>query len=160
MSVEEKITELLEGTLISYPHLFLVACKFSGKEEHITKVTIFLDGEQGVSIDECAEISRKLGNDIEERDLVKAAYNLEVSSPGIDQPLVIKPQYIRNKGRDVQIELEDGKVISGKLEEVTKEGVSILEHDKSKNKSKKYSNKAIEITFQNIKKTIVLVSFN
>lgn len=158
--MEDKIKKLLEEYLISYPNLFLVNIKISGKGEGMNKISIFLDGENGVSIDQCADISRKLGNDIEERNLIENAYNLEVSSPGIDQPLMVFQQYLRNKGRDVQVEQNNDKLITGRLEEVSETEISILEHDKSKNKSKKYSSKVISISFEDIKKTIVLVSFN
>ncbi len=158
--MEDKIKELLKEYLISYPSLFLVNVKISGKGQETNKISVFLDGEQGVSIDQCAAISRKLGNDLEERNLIENAYNLEVSSPGLDQPLMVLQQYVRNRGRDIQVEQADGKLVTGRLEEVSEKEISVLEHDKSKNKSKKYSSKTTAIPFEEIKKTIVLVSFN
>jgi ribosome maturation factor RimP len=45
-----------------------------------------VDSDEGIKIEECAKISRKLANGIEAQELIPTAYNLEVSSPGIDQP--------------------------------------------------------------------------
>lgn len=160
MNIEEKIKELVESYLISYPNLFLINIKLSKRGSEISKIIIFLDGQEGVSIDECGEISRKLGNDLEEKNLIENAYNLEVSSPGIDEPLMIPQQYTRNIGRDIQVEDQDGKVISGRLDEVSETEISILTFDKSKNKGLKYSKNVEQVSFEIIKKTIVLVSFN
>src|SRR5208337_1106508 len=48
---------------------------------------IFLDGERGISVEDCAAISRIAGDLLDVADLIHTPYNLEVSSPGIDRPL-------------------------------------------------------------------------
>ena len=52
-----------------------------------TLISILLDTEEGVTIEECALLSRKLGHHMEENEWIEEAYNLEVSSPGVDYPL-------------------------------------------------------------------------
>ncbi|MFA0961696.1 ribosome maturation factor RimP [Roseivirga sp. BDSF3-8] len=120
------------------------------------KVLILIDGDQGVSIDTCADISRKVGNDLEENDLVDSAYTLEVSSPGLDHPLASIRQYRKNIGRRVRITLEDDKEAVGELLEVHDDKVLINKETKVKRKINK---KETEIPFNDIRKTIVLVSF-
>jgi ribosome maturation factor RimP len=50
------------------------------------KLIILLDGDNGIGIDECAQVSRHVGFHLEEENVIETAYNLEVSSPGIDTP--------------------------------------------------------------------------
>ena len=84
-----------------------------------TKVSILLDGDMGVTIDDCVEMSRAVGNALEEDNMIDAKYTLEVSSPGVDHPLSDVRQYKKNIGRKLRVTLSDGKDVKGKLAEVT-----------------------------------------
>ena len=130
-TVEARLKEIIESNLQN-DKLFLVDLKVSVAGSN-SKVAVILDGDEGVGIDECAEISRQVGNTIEEEELFIEAYNLEVSSPGLDQPLKLTRQYNKNIGRDVRILLKEssGELI-GKLEGVKEEGVEIREQKKVK----------------------------
>ncbi len=156
MKIEEKILQIAEKNLLS-DDLFIVDLVITGNSGR-QKISITLDGDKGVDIDTCAYLSRKVGNEIEETNLIDSAYVLEVSSPGIDQPLKLKRQYYRNIGRRVSVTLLDESQINGLLKEVNEE-VIILDAEKKDKASKKIIIESRQIAFNDIKKTNVLVSF-
>ena len=77
-----------------------------------TLISILLDTEEGVTIEECALLSRKLGHHMEENEWIEEAYNLEVSSPGLDYPLTHGWQFKKNVGRQIKVSI--GEVIDTK----------------------------------------------
>ena len=103
--LEKKVEEIVQNELPD-ESVFIVDLQITGT--NILKVAITLDGDQGISIDQCASVSRKVGFILEEDNLIDQKFNLEVSSPGIDQPLKLKRQYKGNVGRRVEVLLEDG----------------------------------------------------
>lgn len=121
------------------------------------KIVVYVDGDEGVSIDTCAEISRSLATILEEEDMIDSQYTLEVSSPGLDQPLKSARQYRKNVGRNIKVLLQDNQVIKGKLLEVNEEKITIDEE--IKNAKKKTETKERVIAFDHIRKTNVLASF-
>jgi ribosome maturation factor RimP len=64
---------------------------------------LFIDKEGGVTLDDCAEVSREVDALLEVEDVIDAAYRLEVSSPGLDRPLKKSADYERFKGRLVKV---------------------------------------------------------
>ena len=66
---------------------------------------IYIDKEGGVSLNECEVVTRTLNPILDEKDPIKDNYFLEVSSPGLDRPLKKEKDFIRYKGRDVEIKL-------------------------------------------------------
>jgi ribosome maturation factor RimP len=156
MKIEEKILQIAEKNLSS-DDLFIVDLVITGNSGR-QKISITLDGDNGVDIDKCAYLSRKVGNEIEETNLIDAAYVLEVSSPGVDQPLKLKRQYYRNIGRRVSVTLLDDSQINGLLKEVNEELI-VLDAEKKDKSSKKIIIESRQIAFSDIKKTNVLVSF-
>jgi ribosome maturation factor RimP len=93
-----------------------------------TLITILVDTLEGVTIDECALMSRKLAHFIEEGMLIEEAYNLEVSSPGLDFPLSQGWQFQKNLGRKVKVWMKkkDAENVEGTLVSYTEEAVEIL----------------------------------
>ena len=87
--------------------------------------------------------------------LFEDSYLLEVSTPGLDQPLKLKRQYFKNIGRKLRVVLSQ-KIFEGKLIEVTDEKISI---DQEVGSGKQKEFKTIELPFSEIEKTFVLVSF-
>lgn len=125
------------------------------------KVMILLDSDEGITIQECADISRGLGNDLEAANVIDTAYTLEVSSPGLDQPLRLPRQYLKNVGRDVKVSLTTGEVLTGTLLEV-KESSIVVQLPAPKKKSKTPVDESTlrpEIALETISKAIVQVSF-
>lgn len=156
-NLENTLTEILEE------HLFLVDIQISGEGRMTVK--IWLDGDNGVTIDECAVISRKLGTIIEEQELIDGPYVLEVSSPGVGEPLKLLRQYRKNINRFLELQLieNEGKVISGKLVEVGENSIQILKEiaKKGKNKAKKNTleTEPTEILLTQIQRAVVKVMF-
>lgn len=136
--------------------LFLVDILIS-KGNGPQKIRILIDGDEGVNIDTCAAISRKVGEEIETQELLQKAYVLEVSSPGLDFPLKLIRQYQKNIGRRLKIKLVNGDEIKGLLKAVEEDSILVTATKKGKNK--KNEDQDVEINFTDIKQTNVLVSF-
>lgn len=66
---------------------------------------VVVDKEGGISLDECEEVSRELSPKLDENDFIEENYYLEVSSPGIDRALKRDKEFVKYKGRDVEIKL-------------------------------------------------------
>jgi ribosome maturation factor RimP len=90
---------------------------------------VFLDTEEGVSIELCAQVSRRLKEVIETETLLDSGFRLEVSSPGLDRPLLFPWQYRKHVGRDLlaRCRTSDGVVDHrGRLEAADGEGVTLV----------------------------------
>jgi ribosome maturation factor RimP len=113
-------------------------------------IRVFIDSPEGVTIEECAKVSRLIesGLDREIED-----FDLEVSSPGLNAPLKVLPQYMKNLGREVDVIRNDGSKVSGKLRKVQKKGVE-LEITENKNITRNEY-----ISFSDIKSTRVQIIF-
>jgi len=153
MQVEKRVKELVEEKIADRPELFLVDIKMLPNN----KLIIHLDGDEGINIQDCAAISRHVGFHLEEENVLDKAYNLEVSSPGIGEPLKLKRQYNKNIGREVSVKLEGGELKEGKLLTVSDDGIVI--EAKVKIKGKKAELVETGIDFNNITETKVLISF-
>jgi ribosome maturation factor RimP len=162
MDLKAKIEELT-GQYLDNPALFLVEVLIGGNAS-MRKITVILDGDPAVTIDECASISRRLGHTLEEENIIDSAYLLEVTSPGLDQPLKLKRQYDKNVGRKLSVMLTDNSIKTGKLERVNPESILIQAEEKELKNNGKPGKKTVtipvEIPFSNIKKSNVVVSFN
>jgi len=112
------------------------------------KVVVYVDADDQLTIDMCRRISRFLEHKIEEESWLPEKYTLDVSSPGIDNPLRLHRQYVKNIGRRVSVSL-DGDKVKGKLVKVEQEHIEV-EHDKKG---------MIQIPFEKIIETLILVSF-
>lgn len=121
------------------------------------KILVTLDGDAGVSIEDCAELSRKLSDVLDADEQVDENYILEVSTPGLDQPLKLYRQYKKNIGRVVKVKLtEEAKPAEGTLSGVTETGIT-LSHKSGK--GKKSEEQELIIPFSSIDKAFVTVSF-
>lgn len=153
--MKKELLQLLESS-IDTKQYFIVEI-IIGKLRNTTLVKIKIDSDKGIGIDECAEISRFINQKIEDSQLVED-YELEVTSPGVGEPLKLNRQYLKNIGRMVKVLTNEGKEVEGKMLEASGEKVVIEQQIKLKHKV--IDTKLVEIPFLNIKKTIVLVSFN
>lgn len=153
MQVEKRVRELVEEKIADRPELFLVAVKMLPNN----KLIIHVDGDQGISIQDCAAISRHVGFHLEEENTIETAYNLEVSSPGVGEPLVLNRQYAKNIGRTLAVKLADGATKEGKLTEVNENDITIEEAVKEK--GKKVQMVSSQIALNDITETKVLISF-
>jgi ribosome maturation factor RimP len=153
MTLEQRVTALVEEKIADRPDLFLVEVKMHSNG----KLIILMDGDQGLSIKDCAAISRHVGFHLEEENLISQAYNLEVSSPGVDTPLRLLRQYVKNKGRAISLKLKDGNKTEGKLLKAEAESITLLETKKEKGKKAQQIERII--AFEEIMESKVLISF-
>ena len=153
MDIEKRVTELVEEKIADRPDLFLVDVKMHSNG----KLIILVDGDKGIGIADCAAISRHVGFHLEEENVLETAYNLEVSSPGLDAPLVLPRQYVKNVGRNLAIKMADGSKKEGKLTGMTEDAVIIEEL--SKQQGKKAELIETVILLAQITETKVLISF-
>lgn len=169
MDDKQKIAELIQPYL-NGGEFYIVDTQVAGRRGGRIKVTILLDSDAGITIDECADISRKLGAQMDELNFFgEAPFTLEVSSPGIDHPLLFPRQYVRNIGRMLAITLADGKTRKGTLQSVSDDQIvlNIEPEKKAKSKKKKEADLITEvqpsgptaIPFDQIKKANVELSF-
>ena len=120
-------------------------------------IKIYLDSDSGLDIEKCIRINRALYKKIEEAAIFPDGnFSLEVSSPGLDEPLKLHRQYHKNIGRTVEITLNDSTVKLGKLTEVNDETVTV---NYVEGKGKKAVEHNVSILFTDIKQTKVQITF-
>jgi ribosome maturation factor RimP len=153
MQIEERVAAYVAEVIADRSDLFLVKVTMQGNGV----LSVLMDGDQGVDVQDCALVSRYVGDQLEEHEVISTAYQLEVSSPGLENPLLHVRQYHKNKGRNVSVQSIDGTKIEGKLLEVSDEGIQLEEVVKEK--GKKATTRMVDIPFGQIKTTKVLISF-
>jgi ribosome maturation factor RimP len=145
--VSELVTKALEGS-----SLFITSVSVKPGN----KILVFLDGDHGVSIDDCVRVSRfvesSLNRDIED-------YELNVSSHGLSSPLMIPRQYVKNIGKQLSVLMSDGKKLNGELIEVTDEHFSIRLTTKKGKKVEQEKNETIQLQYSEIKESKINISF-
>ncbi len=148
--LQQRITELLEEKLEG-TDCFVVDIKISATQ----KIQVALDADSGLTIDTCSKISRFLEKRLEAEGLVGEKYLLEVSSPGLDQPLKQFRQYQKNIGREIDVLLHNGSQLEGTLLEADENALLI---NKVVNK-KPVKKKETSIAFRDINRTKVKITF-
>ncbi|PZX54653.1 ribosome maturation factor RimP [Algoriphagus ratkowskyi] len=154
--LKQAIEEIVEKHLPDENH-FIVEVKMSEKSGK-TLLSILMDADEGVTIRACAKLSRAVSEELEAKEMMPEAYILEVSSPGLDFPLSSRRQFEKNINRELKISLTSGEEIQGKLLEVLETGVKVLVN-KKKEKGKKATEEEVTLLFEEMKKSIVQVSF-
>lgn len=154
MDIAGKIKELAESHLKDAAH-FIVDVVISKHKPH--KVSVFVDGDNGITIDHCSDLSRALSENLDKLDLVKENYLLEVGTPGLDQPLKLKRQYLKNIGRGLKVVGKDKSIRQGKLIAANETLVNL--EIETVIKGKKIELNVVEIPYSEIEKAIVMVSF-
>lgn len=155
MNLRQTIEEIVEKHLPDASH-FVVDIQIVEKGPK-KSLHILIDADQGITIETCALVSRAVGDEIEAKELMDSAYVMEVSSPGVDFPLSSRRQYQKNIGRTLKITRDNGETLEGKLSEVDQRGIQLLVTKKAK--GKKAVEEAIFLPFDQIRKSIVVVSF-
>ena len=115
-----------------------------------------MDADQGAAIDQLSRINRALYKWIEENLFPNGDFSIEVSSPGLDEPLKLDRQYLKNIGRMMEIVLKNGLKKEGKLISVSENDV-IIEEEIGKGKKKEVVQHII--LKEEIKTTKVQVKF-
>ncbi|HUC82310.1 MAG TPA: hypothetical protein VMR70_15500 [Flavisolibacter sp.] len=148
-ALEEKINGLLEEA----PSHFLVEVRI----KPTNNIKVFIDADEGIMLSILINYNRKLYKLLEESGMFPADdFSLEVSSPGLDEPLKKARQYKKNVGRFVQVTRNDAAVTEGKLLEATDDGI-IVETETGKGKKKEIKQETI--LFTDIKTTKIQIKF-
>ncbi len=155
MDFKNKIEELLNTFLTERPDLFLLDLKISIGND----ITVILDGDNGVSLQDCLDASRAIEFNIdrEEHD-----FSLQVMSAGLSEPLTLPRQFRKNIGRELDVLLNDSSKIEGELAKVEDDKIIlVLKYRKPKEigKGKIDVTEEKEIPYSEIKKALVTIKF-
>ncbi len=148
-----KLLEIIDAYLEGTP-FFLVELKVKTGN----RIMVFIDGDQGVTIDDCANLSRyiesKLDRNVED-------YSLEVSSAGADAPLKFKRQYPKHVGRNLRLKLRDNIELQGELTAVNESGIIVKTLEKQKTPEGKQKRVTVEkaFSFDDIMEARIELSF-
>ena len=121
--IEKRITDLL----LDEPGYFIVEVSI----KPTNNIKVFVDADQGATIDQLSKINRALYKWVEENLFPNGDFSIEVSSPGLDEPLKLDRQYLKNIGRMVEIVLKNGLKKEGKLISVSENEI-VIEEEKGK----------------------------
>jgi ribosome maturation factor RimP len=132
--VKEKVSAFAEELLPSLG-LELVEVQFR-REQHGWVLRVFIDSEEGVNLDDCSRVSRELGDYLDVEDIIEHAYNLEVSSPGLERKLLKTRDFVRFKGSKAKIKFqqlyEGQKTYVGEILDVDGDEIVVLSEDGKK----------------------------
>lgn len=154
LSVKES-TEKLIKPILQKKKLELVDIEYV-KEGPDWFLRVYIDKPGGVTIDECGEVSGELGEKLDEEDIIKGSYFLEVSSPGVERPLKTKKDIEANVGKNIfvtlYVHIDGEKEYEGLLKDF-KDDVLTIEYQVLSRK------KEVEIPYDKIAKARQAVAF-
>ena len=127
-TLEQNLQEMLQGAVEDLGcELWGIECQRTGR---FMTVRLFIDKEGGVTVDDCADVSRQVSAILDVEDPIAGKYNLEVSSPGLDRPLFTLPQFERYIGQDIAVHLRipvmERRKWQGKLERIENDMVTLI----------------------------------
>jgi ribosome maturation factor RimP len=154
MTFKEKVKELLEQGLAEYPSLFLIDLNINDAN----KIVITLDGDNGVQLQDCINISRSIDNNLDREEV---DFALEVASAGVSLPLKLVRQYKKNIGRTLKIKTAS-QTIEALLLEVSDEDVTVEWSSREPKKIGKGKETVVhneKIAYADIQEAIVIIIF-
>ncbi|OOV28992.1 ribosome assembly cofactor RimP [Flavobacterium sp. LM5] len=154
MTFKEKVNALIEEALLEKPSVFLIDLSISDA----FKIMVSLDGDNGVALQDCIDISRAIENNLdrEEQD-----FSLEVASVGVGSPLKMVRQYKKNVGRTLIVKTAS-EIIEAELVEATDVFIILsweAREPKKIGKGKETVQKELQLPYADIKEAIVTVTF-
>ena len=155
MTFKEQVLELLNEALLEKPELFLIDISISDSY----KIIVTLDGDKGVILQDCIDISKVIDNSI---DREETDYSLEVASVGVGSPLKLVRQYIKNVGRTLIVKT-GSESIEAELLDANQDFITLswsAREPKKLGKGKETVQKRQEIPYNEIKEAVVTVNFN
>ena len=157
-SVIEIVEKLVAGILEEMPGYFLVQVRI----KPTNNIKVFLDGDNGITIDTCIKVNRRLYAMVEEQNIFPDGdFSLEVSSPGVGEPLLMLRQYKKNIGRTLIVTTNTEKI---EAELIEANDVFIIlswkaREPKKVGKGKETVQKEQQIPYTEIKEAVVTVTF-
>ncbi|WP_118795777.1 ribosome maturation factor RimP [Haemophilus haemolyticus] len=127
-TLEQNLQEMLQGAVEDLGcELWGIECQRAGR---FMTVRLFIDKEGGVTVDDCADVSRQVSAILDVEDPIADKYNLEVSSPGLDRPLFTLSQFERYIGQDIAVHLRipvmERRKWQGKLDRIENDMVALI----------------------------------
>lgn len=149
-TLEQNLQEMLQDAVKDLGcELWGIECQRVGR---FMTVRLFIDKDGGVTVDDCADVSRQVSAILDVEDPIADKYNLEVSSPGLDRPLFTLPQFERYIGQDIAVHLRipvmERRKWQGKLERIEKDMITLIVDDQEQ-----------ILVFGNIQKANVVAKF-
>ena len=91
------------------PVVAMEGCEIWGVEYRAqgkhSKLAVYIDNEEGISVDHCERVSRRVSDVLDVEEVLSSAYTLEVSSPGMDRILFTPAQYLSCAGEEIEVRL-------------------------------------------------------
>jgi ribosome maturation factor RimP len=122
-TIRDVVNEYLKNS-----EVFLVGVKVAPGNK---KIQIVLDGDKGISIEDCTRVSRHVSEVLENDERMQDVHHLDVSSPGATEPLLLLRQYPKHIGRKLQVQTTEGELIKGKLAEIGNQEITLVEQKKN-----------------------------
>ncbi|MCK9090523.1 ribosome maturation factor RimP [Haemophilus influenzae] len=149
-TLEQNLQEMLQDAVEDLGcELWGIECQRVGR---FMTVRLFIDKDGGVTVDDCADVSRQVSAILDVEDPIADKYNLEVSSPGLDRPLFTLPQFERYIGQDIAVHLRipvmERRKWQGKLERIEKDMITLIAGDQEQ-----------ILVFGNIQKANIVAKF-
>ncbi|HHF5435389.1 ribosome maturation factor RimP [Haemophilus influenzae] len=149
-TLEQNLQEMLQDAVEDLGcELWGIECQRTGR---FMTVRLFIDKDGGVTVDDCADVSRQVSAILDVEDPIADKYNLEVSSPGLDRPLFTLLQFERYIGQDIAVHLRipvmERRKWQGKLERIEKDMITLI-----------VDNQEQILVFGNIQKANVVAKF-
>lgn len=155
MTFKEKVKDLLGKALEENTELFLIDLSFS----ETNKISVVLDGDSGVNLQDCINVNRFLDNGLEGEEV---EFSIEVASAGLSTPLKLVRQYKKNIGRKLKVKTISQGDLEATLTEADDEGATFswsAREPKEIGKGKVTVEKTLKISYTDIKEAVVIISF-
>lgn len=153
--MREKVEELVARALEKNDSLFLIQLEITA-DNHIR---IIIDGDNGVTVDDCVEVSREVEHNLDREEL---DFSLEVMSAGVSEPLTLPRQYRKNIGRNLKIKTQSGENLEGELIAASDENCTLTwtqREPKPVGKGKVTVNKEAVVPYTDIMEAKVMITF-
>ena len=155
MNFRAKVEEVLSAALNERSSLFLIDLKINDDN----KILVTLDGDSGVNLQDCIDVSRAIEHNLDREEV---DFALEVASVGATTPLVMPRQYVKNIGRKLKVTKISGEIIEGSVTEADNENVTLewkAREPKKIGKGKVTVEKKAVLPYDEIKEAKVIISF-
>ncbi len=152
MALKDSLLELLTPA-VENAGFFLDEVQITSPGNHRTVICV-VDGIKPLNMDEVTSVSRVISEILDQAPVMgEEAFTLEVTSPGVDRPLTLPRHWTKNLTRLIKITLNDGNVITARLNGFNDSHAQLVENIKGRMKNH-------EIAFADIKRAVVEIEFN
>ncbi|MEY2703642.1 MAG: hypothetical protein RLY43_2281 [Bacteroidota bacterium] len=155
ITLKDKVKNILDAVLADYEQLFLIELSVSENN----RIIITLDGDRGVNLQDCITISRAVEQELDKEEL---DFSLEVASAGVSSPLKFVRQYKKNIGRKLKVKTISNEEIEALLTDADDQAATFswkAREPKKIGKGKETVEKTVRLPYEEIKESIVLISF-